>query len=163
MSCSGALLCAADLANVRSVYVMPMSRGLDQHIASRLASSGVLQVVADPKLADALLTDRISEGFRIQLDEIAPLPKPEAEEAQPKEKGSEESSNPMLAEAKTKAADPGLASTFGRAKGTLFLVDAKSREVVWSTFEVLKNSNPKQLDRAASDIVSRLKRELKSK
>jgi hypothetical protein len=69
----------------------------------------------------------------------------------------------MLAEAKTKAADPALTSTFGRAKGTLFLVDAKSREVVWSTFEVLKNSNPKQLDRAASDIVSRLKRDLKSK
>jgi hypothetical protein len=96
MSCSGALLCAADLANVRSVYVMPMSRGLDQHIASRLASSGVLQVVADPKLADALLTDRISEGFRIQLDEIAPLPKPEAEPAPKPEAESEEPSNPSL-------------------------------------------------------------------
>jgi hypothetical protein len=167
LSCSGALLCGADLASVRAVYVMPMSRGLDQHLANRLASNRLFQVVADPKLADAIFTDRIGEAFRNALDEIAPLPKPEAEEGKPKPEAKDgqqdEPSNPMLADVATKMVDPALSSTFGRGKGTLFLVDAKSREVVWSTFEVPRNSNAKELDRTASDIVSRLKRDLKSK
>ena len=35
---AGALLCAADLETVHNVYVMPMARGLDQYLASRLTS-----------------------------------------------------------------------------------------------------------------------------
>jgi hypothetical protein len=42
-------------------------------------------------------------------------------------------------------------------------VDAKSKEVVWSTYEVPKDATARQMDRTAIDIVSRLKRELKKK
>ena len=56
-----------------------------------------------------------------------------------------------------------LTSSFGRSQGTLFLVDAKSKEVVWSTFDPPKDGSSRQLDRTANDIVSRLKHDLKRK
>ena len=67
----------------------------------------------------------------------------------------------MFADAENKAAPP--VSTFGRGKGTIFLVDAKSRQVVWSTFDPSKGNRNHDLDRTASDIVSRLKKDLKPK
>jgi hypothetical protein len=54
-------------------------------------------------------------------------------------------------------------STFGHAKGTVFLVDAKSRQIVWSTFDPSRSNGNHDLDRTASDIVSRLKKDLKPK
>jgi hypothetical protein len=187
----GALVCFADLAAVRTVYVMPMSRGLDQYLASRIASEHVFQVVTDPKLADAVLTDRIGEGLQSQLENIFPTPKPEAEEedeSQPvakSEKGaksdksdksarsdksdakekpkSETSLVGAMAEASAKGDSPALSSSFGRAKGTIFLVNAKSREVVWSTYDPPKSTRSEDLDRTATDIVSRIKKDLNPK
>jgi len=52
---------------------------------------------------------------------------------------------------------------FGRSRGTVFLVDAKSRVVVWSVYEPAKSGTPKDMDRTANDIVSRIKRNLKGK
>src|SRR5947207_220039 len=54
-------------------------------------------------------------------------------------------------------------SGFGRAKGTVFLVDAKSRQVVWSAYEPPKGSTNNDMDRVASDIVTRIKKELNPK
>jgi hypothetical protein len=54
-------------------------------------------------------------------------------------------------------------SSLSHAKGTVFLVDAKSRQVVWSVYQLPKGSSAKEMDRTASDIVSRLKRDLKGK
>ena len=55
-------------------------------------------------------------------------------------------------------------STFGRGKGTIFLVDVKTRRVLWSVFEPPKgNPSNKDWDRMASDIVSRLKKDLAPK
>lgn len=67
----------------------------------------------------------------------------------------------MFGDTENKAAPP--VSTFGRGKGTIFLVDAKSRQVVWSTFDPSKGNRNHDLDRTASDIVSRLKKDLKPK
>jgi hypothetical protein len=67
----------------------------------------------------------------------------------------------MFGETENKVAPP--VSTFGRGKGTIFLVDAKSRQVVWSTFDPSKGTRNNDLDRTASDIVSRLKKDLKPK
>jgi hypothetical protein len=151
LACSAALLCGAELSGVRAVYVMPMSHGVDQFLANRLTNSGLFQVVADPKLADTIFTDRIGDAFRAALEEISPTPKPPVEEKD-KEKDDK----------KVKAEDKPLAppSTFGSGKGTFFLVNAKSREVVWSTFEPSANTSPKELDRTATDIVLRLKKDM---
>jgi hypothetical protein len=157
LSCSGALLLGANLPAVRSVYVMPMSQGMDQFLANRLAGQHVFQVVSDPKLADAVLTDRIGPALNTSLEEIAPTAKPAAAEDKDAKDAKKEPA------AMNKLDNPSLASTFGRGKGTFFLVAAKSREVLWSTFEVPKNSTAGELDRTASDIVSRLMRDLKKK
>ena len=178
----GALLCAADLETVRNVYVMPMPRGLDQYLASRLTSDHVFQIVTDPKLADAVLTDRVGENLQAQLENIFPTPKPPEppaaapapEKATKSEKSSKRdrdkdkdadasSTNPMFQDTVNKLDNPNANSSFGRSKGSIFLVDTKSRQVVWSTFDPPKGVAAKDLDRTASDIVSRLKKDLNPK
>jgi hypothetical protein len=177
---SGALLCGADLAGVRAVYLMPMSRGLDQYLANRITNDHVFRVVTDPKLADAIFTDRIGEGFMLQLENISPTPKPPEpaakadtekgekadKEAKPaksrRDKTPDNSAVAILAgDTVNKTENPALNSTFGRGKGTVFLVDAKTRQVVWSTFNPAKaGSDNKELDRTAFDIVSRIRKDL---
>ena len=66
VSCSAAMLCATDLSTVHTVYLLKMSRGLDQFLASRLTSDHVFRVVTDPKLADTVFTDQIGEGFEMK-------------------------------------------------------------------------------------------------
>ncbi len=154
LSCSGMLLSGTDLQGVRSVYVMPMSHAMDQFLANRLAGEHVFQVVSDPKLADAVLTDRIGEALNSSLEEISPAPKPPAPESK-----SGEKEQPR----QNKLEIPAPTSTFGGGKGTFFLVDAKLRSVLWSTFAAPGGSDASHLDRTASDIVSRLTRDLKKK
>jgi len=174
LSCTGALLGGAELSGVHTVYVLPMSKGLDQYLVNRLTNDHLFQMVTDPKLADAFLTDRVGESLQTKLEEIFPPPAPEkpapAEKAEPTaakaskaDKDTDSSSNPMLGDTVNKLTVAGANSSFGRAKGTVFLVDAKSRQVVWSVYQLPKGSSAKELDRTASDIVSRLKRDLKGK
>ena len=54
-------------------------------------------------------------------------------------------------------------SSFGQGKGTIFLVDAGTRTVLWSTYEKPRNSSPQEQDRTARRIVDRLKSDLKRK
>jgi hypothetical protein len=117
-------------------------------------------VVTDPKLADAVLTDRIGESFQAKLEEYFPSPEP----AQPaKEKEEDAKPGGLFGEPVNKLSSPGANSNFGRATGTVFLVDVKSRQVVWSAYDVPKDGTSRQLDRTASDIVSRIKHDLKRK
>ena len=160
LPCSAALLCGAELTAVHSVYVLPMGHGLDQYLANRLTNEHIFQVVTDPKLADAVFTDRIGAAFEDRLADLAPPPKPvappptDADAAKPHSSG-------LLGDTVNKLSNPATSSTFGRAKGTLFLVDVKSHEVIWSTYESPKGTDSSDLDHSASDIVSRLKRALK--
>ena len=170
LSCSGALLGGAELSGVHTVYVLSMSKGLDQYLANRLANDHLFQVVTDPKLADAFLTDRVGESLQAKLEEIFPPPVPEKpapdekeEKTAKKDKDKELPSNSLVGDTVNKLDTPGTSSSFGRGKGTVFLVAAKSRQVVWSIYELPKGSSAKELDRTASDIVSRLKRDLKGK
>ena len=155
---------AADLSQVRSVYLMPMFRGLDQYLANRLTNEHVFQVVTDPKLADTVFTDRIGEAFQMQLESLIPAEKPEPqpskEPKEPKDPKEGESRATLVSEPLNKLVNPGLNSTFGRGKGTLFLVDLKSRQVVWSVFEPAPNSAGKEMDRTAAEIVSRLRKDM---
>jgi hypothetical protein len=142
-----ALAChAADLPAVQSVYLLPMSNGLDQHLANRLAASGVFRVVADPKQAQAIFTEKLGEAFEERLKTLlAPAePKPSTE------KKADDTPVPRV-------------SSFGQGKGTIFLVDASTRTVLWSTYEKPRNSSPQEQDRSAQRIVDRLKAGLKPK
>jgi len=129
-SCSAALLGAADLAGVHSVYLLPMSRGMDQYLANRLTGDRVFQVVTDPKKADAIITDRIGEAFEVQMDSLYPPPRPE-KPTPPKDSKEAKKSTEMVAgsplggETMNKVTDPSLNSSFGRGKGMVFIVDVK--------------------------------------
>src|SRR5712691_9558147 len=64
------------LKQVQSIYILPMGSGMDQFLANRLTKLGLFQVVADPKKADAIFTDRLGEPFENKLDELYPPPPP---------------------------------------------------------------------------------------
>jgi hypothetical protein len=54
-------------------------------------------------------------------------------------------------------------SSFGRARGTLFLVDPHSRLVLWSIYSEPKSSSAVELDRTAERIATMLKQDMKSR
>ncbi len=131
------LLNAAQLKDVKFVYLFPMVGGLDQHLANQLTQDHLLQVVSDPKLADALITDNLGPSFEYKLEHIN-QPKPAATTGTP-----------------TPDVEPH-ASTFSRGRGTLFLVDAKSKQVLWSAYQKPKDTTPRELERTAKKVVMNL-------
>jgi hypothetical protein len=135
------------LQQVQSVYILPMGSGMDQFLANRLARFGKMQVVADPLHADAILTDRLGEPFEKKLDELYPAPVE-------KDAGEEDATG-------TLKEDPARIRAFSRGRGTFFLVDRKTRNVLWSTYERPKNGSPDELNRIAERVVNTLKHDLK--
>ncbi len=177
-------------SNVRTVYVMPMAGGLDQYIANQLTREHLLEVIADPARADAIFTDRLGESLEYKLEKLHPTPKPALEteaasksekadsdkhepdkDEQDKDESGKNSSEKKDSVAKDKPAAPKTheesvpphISTFGGGKGTLFLVDAHSRTILWSIYEQPTVSNPHHLDLAARHVVNRLKQDLAGK
>jgi hypothetical protein len=98
-------------ADVQSIYLLPMAGHLDLYVAEWLARGNAVHVTTDPKKADAVLTDRLGEDFERKLDQILP--------------GDSGGAGDATA-ARYSAA---------RNRGTIFLVDAKTREVLWSDYE----------------------------
>ena len=137
------LALGAGIGEVQSVYLLPMAGGLDQHLANRL--TGVFRVVTDPKLADAIFTEQLGAPFELKLAELYPPPKPDEEKA----------------EKDDRQAPP--VPSFARGKGTIFLVDLKSRAVIWSAYQKRSGSAPDTMDRAAVQIVQQIKKQQKSK
>ena len=130
---AGSLL-AAPLTTGQSLYVLPMSGGLDQHLANRINESGLFQVVTDPKKAELAFTDQVGQPFEERLNALFPPPAGGAK------------------------ADLRPGSSFSRSKGTVFLVDIATRQVLWSAYEKPKNTTPDELDRIARRIVDGLKK-----
>ncbi len=122
-----------------------MTGGLDQYLASRLVASGVFQVVADPKKADAIFTDKLGEAFETRLGELL------APAVTDKDAAAKEGDRRVVV------------STFGRGKGTIFLVETATRSVVWSAYEPPRSTKPSELDRIARRLVERLKNQPKGK
>ena len=58
----------AELGQIRSVYLLSMGSGFDQYLANQLTTQEVFQVVTDPQMADAVLTDQIGLRFEKQLE-----------------------------------------------------------------------------------------------
>jgi hypothetical protein len=160
----------APLGQVRSVYLLPMANGFDQYLANQLTGGQVLRVVTDPKQADAVLTERLGRAFEDALESLLPQPAPPAKPA-PAAKSGEKKTDESSGEAETdtqqqmRGDSTHVSSTFGRGKGTLFLVDTHSRDVLWSIFEKPKDTSPETLNRTAKQIAAQLKaaREQKGK
>jgi hypothetical protein len=134
------------LGDVKTVYLLPMANALDQFLALRLTTGVILQVVTDPQKADAVLTDHIGSGFEQQLTELYGA-KPQAEDQQNSFSGSGRATMQPLS----------------RGKGTIFLVDRKTRNVLWSTFALPKGNAPAQMHQVADRIALQLDRDRKGK
>ncbi len=137
-----------DLAEVKTVYLLPMTYSLDQFLAIRLTKGGVLQVVTDPKLADAVLSDHIGTGLEEKLKSLYGEQNADADKDKDKDKNSF-SGNPMGG------------ST--RSKGAVFLVDRKTRSVLWSDYVRPKNAQPDELHHVADRIAEQLEKDKKGK
>ena len=149
---------AADLGSVRSVYAWPMTKSFDQYLAEQIAAESVFDVVVDPKLANAVLTDRIDAPFLAALDELFPLPEP-GDPEQAEKKDDEDGLAADSIEAGGAFKRPKNRS-MGRPQGTLFLVDVRSRTVLWSTFLKEYDPSPNKLHQQARNVVQRIKERL---
>jgi len=146
------------LKQVNTVYILAMGGGMDQFLANQITASGVFQVVTDPKKADAIITDRLGEIFETKLAELYPPPAsatPPPDEA--KKLGDDKKNGPDLGGGASRV------SSGPRGKGNLFIVDRKSRSVLWSIFEPPKDSTPGELSKTAGRVVKRLKMDLSDK
>ena len=139
------------LQQIRSVYLLPMSNGLDQYLANRLTTTGLYVVVTDPQKADALFTDHLGAAFEQKYEELYPTPKPESKE----DKDDDTSVGKALDNS---------GKNFGsvsRSRGTVFLVDRASRSVIWSIYQPVKTSRPQDTNRRADDIARKLGTDIK--
>ena len=134
----------AEVFGVKTVYLLPMANGLDQYLALQLTSQGVLQVVTDPKKADAILTDGI--GARLE-DSLNALYGETANEKKDDNKSGKAGSDTF--------AHPAMRPLSG-SHGVVFLLNRTSRDVLWSTYERPKNTQPDELKHAAKNIVNQL-------
>ena len=132
----------AGFHDVKTVYILPMTGGLDEYLAVRLTTGVILQVVTDPQKADAVLTDHLGEGFKKSFDELY---------------GDAPAANSDSA--------PTFARVGGgqRSKGTFFLVERKTRDVVWSDDERPRGNSADEMRRVANRIADHLSKATKSK
>ena len=141
---------AAGLGDVKAVYMLPMSNGLDQYLAQQLTAGAVLRVVTDPQAADAVLTDHLGETFEQSLADLY----------QTKPKADDKSGDAT----EDKGASPTRSGMQGkRGRGTIFLVNRRTHEVLWSVFELPKDNRPAGLRHAAGRISDQLAKSIKGK
>lgn len=139
----------AQPAALHQVYVLPMAGGLDQYLADWLTREKVMQVVTDPKAADLVMTDRLGEAFEQKLVQILPPPeKPAITDDKKDDKKNDKKDGGASA----------VHNTFrsASARGTLFLVDIKSRQVVWSDHEKPPAVSDANLNREAERVAKKL-------
>ena len=159
-------LWAADPAvrGVKAVYLLPMTSGLDQFLASRLTSEGVVQVVTDPLKADAVLTDKVGEALERKMHELydpkpePPKPDPAAEAKKDEKTKEKESKDAAKAAEATRMARAGQ-SSWGRGRGSIFLVQRSTGNVIWSTVGQPKDSSTPEVRKTAAKITAQLKKD----
>lgn len=144
---------AHELLQIRRVYLLPMANGLDQYLAAQITRQGLLQVVADPAKADAILTDHLGKSFESDLAELYPEPKPPAAAKEP-EQDTEDASKSTTLDVKTSPLQRPPSAR--RGKGTVFLVDRGSRAVLWSVYARPKRTMPDALNAVARDVAGQL-------
>ncbi len=172
----------ADLAAVQTVYILPMASGLDQFVAHQVARQGIYQVTANPTLADAFLTDYVGTTFELRVDDLLKAAREKAEKeaeelakkeaaALAKKEGAKNADSKDSKKDKKDEKDEeppsefqmaGSAArvqSFSRGKGNVFLIDAKSRRVLWTGFDIAKNTRPAELQKSAERLVSRLRKD----
>jgi len=145
-----------ELAEIKTVYLLPMTYSLDQFLAVRLTKGGVVQVVTDPKLADAIISDYIGVGLEDKLKTLYGDKKidPPKDDKDSKDKDKDDKRDQPFANSSARAA---------RSKGAVFLLDRKTRSVLWSDYVRPKNPQPEELNRVADKVAAQLEKDKKGK
>ncbi|HYL78687.1 MAG TPA: hypothetical protein VEU96_31135 [Bryobacteraceae bacterium] len=143
------------LKQVTKVYILSMTGGMDQYLANNLTRMGVFQVVTDPQSADAIITDRLGEPFENKLKDLYPPP--------PAPKKDEKSAKDKDDKTDMTGGQQFRVSSFGRGKGTFFIVDRNTRNVLWSTYAPPKDTTTGELSKTAERVIKRLKSDLADK
>jgi hypothetical protein len=141
-----------ELAQVRTVYLMPMGNGLDQFLAHQLTRHGVFKVTTDPAKADAFFSDVVGLGFENRLAELLPKVEEKSEEPESRESKRKKEEEAEAAQARV--------LTFGRSKGNVFLIDGRTRQVLWTAFDIPKNTRSEQIHKMSERLVARLRKDL---
>jgi hypothetical protein len=136
------------LEGIKTVYLMPMASGLDQFLAVRLTTGSILEVVTDPQKADGILTGRIGASFEQQFEDLYAV----------KPSSKDDKDNPPQLDYGRAPIQP-----MSRGKGAIFLVDRKTRAVLWSTYALPKNTAPGGMNQLAERIAARLDKDRKGK
>jgi hypothetical protein len=148
----------SELSQIQTVYLMPMANGFDQYLANRLREVPQIRVVADPSKADAVFTDRLGATFENKLEEWADAQKQKQEEANvPPADAAAAPSREGFKFA------PKVVSNLSRGRGTYFLVDRRSRIVLWSIYSKAKNSQPNSLNSNAGHVAEKLAKDFTGK
>ena len=140
----------AEIFGVKTVYLLPMAGGLDQYLALQLSSGRLLQVVTDPKKADAILTDGIGARLEDSLNDLygASVNKDSVDKDKSDKNKSGNASTPDFAHPSMRP--------LSSSRGLVFLVNRTSRDVLWSTYELPTSTQPEELKHVAEKIVERL-------
>ena len=144
LAATAASAASPELSEVRTVYLLPMSGGLEQYLAVALTNGGVLKVVTDPQKAEAVFTDHIGTSLEQSLHELYE-PKEQVEDGK-----AIDSFKPTMA-------------PLSRGKGSIFLVNRTTRAVLWSTYAPSKDNQADSLNRLAVRIAGQLQKDLKGK
>jgi hypothetical protein len=127
----------AGLGDLKTVYLLPMSNGLDQHLAVRLTNAALLQVVTDPQKADAILTDHIGGDFEEKMNDLFAPKKP-----------VDDKTDTVQTFARVRSGS--------HVKGTAFLVNRKTGDVIWSAYVAPNDTSQESMKRAAAQLVKEL-------
>jgi hypothetical protein len=133
------------LTEIHAVYLMPMSGNLDQFLAVRLNAANIFLIVTDPKKADAVFTERIGENFEQALKELYASDSKESND-----KKTDDYARPTM-------------KPLGSGKGSLFLVDRKTKNVIWSSYDKPKGNRPDDINQLAQRIANKLEKDVKGK
>ena len=153
-----------ELPNVKTVYMMQMTNGLDQYLANQLTKRGVFEVVTDPDIADAVFTDRIGTAFEQKWAELYPPPPPpkEVEEEKDTKENKESAKNGKTMDTIENTVAPAVhMSSFGKGRGNVFLVSRKTRAIVWSHYAIPKDGRSKSMNSLADKVINQLTEDLK--
>jgi hypothetical protein len=137
-----------DVTGASAVYIMPMSNGLDQFLALRITTGGVMQVVTDPMKADVVLTDRVGSGFDEKWNELYPPPKPPKSDDKDSKKDKDKDDVYSI--------QRGASQPSTRSRGAIFLIERSTRNVLWSTYVRPKTSAPDDMNHTADVIAKEL-------
>lgn len=163
----------AELGSVGTIYVLPMASGMEQFLAHQVAKQGLYEVTTDPLRADAFLSDFVGTTFELRVEELIKTARDKQEkEAEEQARKEAEKSGTAPKKAAKKDEDEeaqggfqvegsGAARVggFGRGKGNIFLIDAKTRRVLWTGFDIPKNTRAEALQKSAERLTSQLRKE----